>query len=123
MANEDHASKNYRTDNGDTLVIGGKLVVKEGAEVTGLVDVALLVPATEATLGGVKAAEKEEGDTVECKIDPVTKKLFTPTYPVVPEAEAQADSTAENVATLVLDFNALLAKLKAAGLMASGGPS
>ena len=33
--------------------------------------------------------------------------------------ETQADSVAEDVSTLVSDFNGLLAKLKAAGLMAS----
>lgn len=37
----------------------------------------------------------------------------------VPQAAAQADSTAADVAGLVTDFNALLAKLKAAGLMAA----
>ena len=36
-----------------------------------------------------------------------------------PIAENQADSTATDVAGLVADFNALLAKLKAAGLMAA----
>lgn len=35
----------------------------------------------------------------------------------LPVAENQADSTAIDVAGLVTDFNALLAKLKAAGLM------
>ena len=35
----------------------------------------------------------------------------------LPAAENQADSTATDVAGLVTDFNALLAKLKAAGLM------
>lgn len=34
-------------------------------------------------------------------------------------AAVQADSTASTIAGLVVDFNALLAKLKAAGLMAS----
>jgi hypothetical protein len=34
-------------------------------------------------------------------------------------AAVQADSVAADVATLVTDFNGLLAKLKAAGLMAS----
>jgi hypothetical protein len=34
-------------------------------------------------------------------------------------AAVQADSTAEDVTTLVADFNALLAKLKTAGLMES----
>ena len=37
----------------------------------------------------------------------------------VPQAANQADSVAEDVSTLVSDFNGLLAKLKAAGLMAS----
>jgi len=37
----------------------------------------------------------------------------------LPIAENQADSTATDVAGLVADFNALLAKLKAAGLMAA----
>jgi len=35
----------------------------------------------------------------------------------LPVAENQVDSTATDVAGLVTDFNALLAKLKAAGLM------
>ena len=35
----------------------------------------------------------------------------------LPVAENQADSTATDVAGLVTDFNSLLAKLKAAGLM------
>ena len=35
----------------------------------------------------------------------------------LPAAETQADSEATTVASLVTDFNALLAKLKAAGLM------
>lgn len=35
------------------------------------------------------------------------------------QAAAQADSTAADVASLVTDFNALLAKLRAAGLMAT----
>ena len=35
----------------------------------------------------------------------------------LPVAENQADSTATDVAGLVTDFNAMLAKLKAAGLM------
>ena len=37
----------------------------------------------------------------------------------VPQAAIQADSVATDVTTLVSDFNGLLAKLKAAGLMAS----
>ena len=37
--------------------------------------------------------------------------------PASPKAENQADSTASDVAGLKADFNSLLAKLKAAGLM------
>lgn len=37
----------------------------------------------------------------------------------LPVAENQAESTATDAAGLVTDFNALLAKLKAAGLMAA----
>jgi hypothetical protein len=37
----------------------------------------------------------------------------------LPVAENQADSTATDVAGVVTDFNALLTKLKAAGLMAA----
>lgn len=36
----------------------------------------------------------------------------------VKKAQTQADSVASDVSTLVNDFNALLAKLKAAGIMA-----
>jgi len=44
---------------------------------------------------------------------------FAPQQPVLKQAAAQADSTAADVAGIVADFNALLAKLRAAGLMAS----
>lgn len=37
----------------------------------------------------------------------------------LPAAENQADSAATTIAGLVTDFNALLSKLKAAGLMAA----
>ncbi len=45
--------------------------------------------------------------------------VFAPQQPIFKQAAAQADSTASDVAGIVSDFNALLAKLKAAGLMAS----
>ena len=47
----DRVTKNYSKDGGDTLVIGGKLVIEEGAEVEGLND---LPVASAETLGGVK---------------------------------------------------------------------
>jgi hypothetical protein len=119
-------TKNYTEQGGEKTVIGGTLEIKEGASVTGLSADPLLV-ATEETLGGVKAAAAGEGDTVEIKIGE-DGKLYAPTYPtdatesvsgLVKMAAYQADSIAEDTATLVTDFNALLAKLKAAGLMAA----
>jgi hypothetical protein len=119
-------TKNYTEQGGEKTVIGGTLEIKEGASVTGLSADPLLV-ATEETLGGVKAAAAGEDDTVEVKIGE-DGKLYAPTYPtdatesvsgLVKMAAYQADSIAEDTATLVTDFNALLAKLKAAGLMAA----
>ncbi|WP_434655750.1 head fiber protein [Thermoanaerobacterium thermosaccharolyticum] len=119
-------TKNYTEQGGEKTVIGGTLEIKEGASVTGLSADPLLM-ATEETLGGVKAAAADEGDTVEIKIGE-DGKLYAPTYPtdatesvsgLVKMAANQADSIAEDTATLVTDFNALLAKLKAAGLMAA----
>ena len=119
-------TKNYTEQGGEKTVIGGTLEIKEGASVTGLSADPLLV-ATEETLGGVKASAAGEDDTVEVKIGE-DGKLYAPTYPtdatesvsgLVKMAANQADSIAEDTATLVTDFNALLAKLKAAGLMAA----
>lgn len=86
-----------------------------------------LAAATAEDLGGVIAEESAEGDTVEVKIGE-NGKLYVPAYPtdatesvsgLVKIAANQADSIAEDTAALVTDFNALLAKLKAAGLMAA----
>lgn len=97
------------------IKVNGTMTVGEDATLTGMTPEAL--NAAGASLGGVKAAAAGAGDTVECKINGTTKKLMVPTYPVVPAAANQADSEAAEVADLVVDFNALLAKLKAAGLM------
>lgn len=113
-------TKNYTEQGGEKTVIGGTLEIEAGATVTGLAANPLLA-ATEINFGGIKAGAKEDIDTVPAKIG-ADGKLYVPTYPVVPEipvAEYQADSTAEDLPTLLADFNALLAKLKTAGLMAA----
>ena len=124
-----HNTRNYFAHGGGEWVIGGKLTVLEGATVEGLTAVA--APASSDALGGIKAAAKAETDTVEAKIGE-DAKLYVPTYPesyVLPAAAAdalggvklaenQADSAASTIAGLNLEFNALLAKLKAAGIMA-----
>jgi len=123
-------TRNYAAHGGNEWVVGGKLTILEGATVTGIT--ATAAAASGEALGGVKAATKSTQDTVEVKIG-ADSKLYVPTYPqayTLPEAaeevlggvtlaENQADSTASTVAALKDDLNALLAKLKACGLMAA----
>ena len=80
--------KNYLTDGGDRLVIGGTLEVLDTATVTGLQS----GYATEQTAGSVY------------------------------QATNQAESAATTIADLTSDFNALLLKLKDAGIMAADQP-
>ena len=108
-------AKNYTEQGGEKTVIGGTLEILEGASVTGLP----AVSASASAVGGVKAAEKGATDTVEAKIG-ADGKLYVPAYP---QAANQADSTATTVAGIKDDFNACLAKLKAAGLMAADTPA
>lgn len=117
-------TKNYKEQGGEKWVIDGELVVTENATVTGLVDVAQLKKPTATQFGGVKAAAAGEGDTVEVKVA-ANGKLYVPTYPVVPEIPVAANipaSKATTVESLLADFNALLAALKTAGLMAADEP-
>ena len=124
--------KNYTEQGGEKTVIGGEIVVEgkitvaEGGEVEGITGVT--AAATESTIGGIRAAAKGAGDTVEAKIDSTTSKLYVPTYPTVPE-EATTETAgivkmAANVAKITGDtvtvekFNALLAALIDAGIMA-----
>jgi len=75
-------------------------------------------------LGGIIADTAGETDTVEVKIG-TDNKLYVPTYPVVPEIPVAANMPASEAATvesLLADFNALLAALKTAGLMAADEP-
>ena len=110
--------KNYTEQGGEKTVIGGTLEIKEGALVTGLPSPQVSI-ATETALGGIKAVSKTEADTVPAKIG-ADGNLYVPAYPVVPVipvAENQVASTAEDIAGLLVDFNALITKLKLAGLM------
>jgi len=121
-------TRNYHAHGGNEFVIGGKLTILEGATVEGLT--ATAAAASSEALGGVKADTKGEGDTVEVKIGS-DSKLYVPAYPeeyALPEASAdspggvlaaanQADSVATTIEELTADFNALLAKLKASGVM------
>jgi len=125
-------AKNYTEQGGEKTVIGGEIVingkitVSDGGEIAGITGVA--GAATAKVLGGVKAAAKGEGDTVEVKINTSTSKLYVPTYPVVPEeATTETAGTVKQAANVALaageaptkaEFDALITALIEAGLMA-----
>ena len=102
-------AKNYTAHGGSETVIGGTLTINgtlnigEDATVNGL-SANPLQPATADALGGIKVG--------------AGLSIADGVLSVSAAAEAQADSTAATVALLKDDFNALLAKLRAAGLMA-----
>lgn len=104
-----YVGKNYFTDGGDTLIIGGTLAIEEGAEVTGLPSGGssyTLPTATDSTLGGVKV-----GSGLSISDGVLSATGITP-------AANQASLDAESVdAAIVTAFNSLLSALKTAGLM------
>lgn len=108
-------TKNYMAHGGEELVIGGKLTILEGAQVTGLPEgsgSAYVLPTASAeTLGGVKVGS---GLTITDGV--LSANGVTP-------AAYQADSTASSYTQLKEDFNALLAALKTAGLMVATAPA
>ena len=107
-----HNTKNFMAHGGNELVIGGKLTILPGAVVEGLDDGGggsgyTLPAATASTLGGIKV-----GNGLSITAEGVlSADGITP-------AAAQADSEATTIATLKADFNALLAALRTAGLLA-----
>lgn len=125
-------AKNYTEQGGEKTVIGGEIVingkitVSDGGEIAGITGVAGAATAT--VLGGVKAAAKGEGDTVEVKINTSTSTLYVPTYPVVPEeATTETAGTVKQAANVALaageaptkaEFDALITALIDAGIMA-----
>lgn len=93
--------KNYTEQGGEKTVIGGILDIASGGTL-------------EIVSGGT--LEIASGAT----LDIASGGKLTVAGTELKPAATQADSTAETVADLITDFNALLAKLQAAGLMESG---
>ena len=98
-------AKNYTEQGGAVTHFGGTVVFEDGATVQGLPAAALPV-ATASAVGGVIVGTGLAIEDGVLSVDP---------------AANQAESTATTVAGLKDDFNALLAKLKNAGLMESDG--
>jgi len=111
-----HNTKNFFAHGGNELVIGGKLTFLEGAEVENFPGESggggeyTLPTASASTLGGVKVGN---GLTITDGV--LSADGITP-------AAYQADSEASTIAALKESFNALLAALRTAGLMAAAAP-
>lgn len=109
-------TKNYTEQGGEVTHFGGKVIFEEGCEVEGL-GPQPLTPATEETLGGIivgSGLEVEEDGTLSVKptpdADPETKGL-------VKQGEAVADCSGD--APTAEEYNALLASLRTAGIIAA----
>ena len=113
-----HVGKNYSTDDGDTLVIGGKLVIEEGAEVEGLNsgDGGTMPIASTSALGGVKV-----GSGLEISADGTLSSATASTTQagVMRQVEYQSAFTATSLMELETSLNTFVEKLIAAGIMAS----
>lgn len=104
--------KNYTEQGGERTVIGGELEIAAGAT---------LAIAEGATVGGVVSApvvDALNSTSTTSALSANQGKVLNDAL-TAKTAANQADSTATEVAGLVTDFNALLAKLIAAGLMAA----
>jgi len=113
----DRVTKNYFKDGGDTLVIGGKLVVEEGAEVEGL-DTGGgsedLPVATKRDLGVVRVGT---GLDVSASGTVSVGQATTVLCGGVKMIPYQANTSAASLTDLETEFNALLTALRAAGIM------
>ena len=123
--------KNYKDKGGDRLVIGGELEIKAGASVTGITTATIADNLT--TNDATKALSAKQGVAIKTLVDAkiatsaIVNDLTTGGAAVPLSAEqgkTLAGRVAENQAAsveastpTVTEFNALLAKLKAAGLM------
>lgn len=103
--------KNYTEQGGETTVIGGTLEIKSTG--TLIIDAA-------ATVEGVVSAPIVDALTSTSTTSALSAnqgKVLSDAL-AAKTAENQTDSVAETITELVTDFNGLLAKLIAAGLMA-----
>lgn len=128
-----YTAKNH-TEGPDKLVIGGTLEIADGATVTGVITAAIADNLTTSKAG--EALSAKQGVQLKTLVDgkvataDIINDLTTGGVAVPLSAEQgkelsarvctnQTDSVAETSPT-VAEFNALLANLKAAGLMVDG---
>ena len=110
-----HVTKNYFSEGGDELVIGGKLTVLEGAEVEGLSTGGGDIPvASQSQLGGVMIGD---GLSVTDSGTLAVAPASTTTFGGMKKMPYMADFTDSNFTGFETHFNQLLAALRAAGIM------
>ena len=119
------SSKVFLTDNGDTLVINGKLVVSEDAIVEGLDDGGSsyeLPIASASTLGGVKIGEGisiDSNGVISASGGESVEEATTTTAGIVRQAAYKANVSPSSLSDIATEMNDLLEKLRTAGIMAS----
>ncbi|GED69397.1 hypothetical protein BRE01_30990 [Brevibacillus reuszeri] len=112
-----HQTKNYVTDNGNRTVIGGVLEIAGGGQIVkDGVPIELGGNASDITDSSITTSKLADGAITLAKFGADATKSLNGKL-TAKKAAAQADSTATGVEGLVADFNELLAKLRAAGIM------
>ena len=96
-----YTAKNH-SEGPDKTVIGGTLTIEAGAIVEGIVSAPVIDALTSTS--ATSALSANQGKALS---DIITAKT----------AAAQVDSVASTIAALVIDFNALLTKLRTAGII------
>ena len=103
-------TKNYTEQGGDVTHIGGSLVFDDGGTVSGF-------PYSAATASKIGAVKIGSGLDVTYACVVSVKAATADAIGGVKQAANQAASTAADVAGVVADLNALIGKLKTAGIM------
>ena len=106
--------KNYHVQGGDEFVVGGKLTIEAGADVTGITTATIVDALTSDDAG--KALSAKQGKALKTLVDARVATLQTANATVAASDLATAVTLAN---ALQADLNTLIGKLKTAGLMAS----
>ena len=112
-----YSCKNYKTNGGDKWVVGGTLEIKEGASVTGMTTATLV---NDLTTGGTdKALTAEQGKTLKAAVDAqyTAANATTATAGLVKQSAKVAAAAGETPTKA--EFDALIAALVTAGIMAA----
>jgi hypothetical protein len=112
-----YSCKNYKTNGGDKWVVGGTLEIKEGASVTGMTTATLV---NDLTTGGAdKALTAEQGKTLKAAVDAKYTAANATTAAAGLVKQSVKVAAAAGEAPTKAEFDALIAALVTAGIMAA----